>query len=110
MSGPTTLPGGWTVLAGRTDEDNERLSLSIAKPNDRSGTTTQAHSRRRSTNRQISQFSGQTGVGIRRGDETDDLQLGAMDHEAALAAALGIIHRAIGRAQQFVGGLPVARR
>jgi len=28
------LPGGWTVLAGRTDEDNERLSLSIAEPND----------------------------------------------------------------------------
>jgi predicted ribosome quality control (RQC) complex YloA/Tae2 family protein len=28
------LPGGWVVLAGRTDEDNERLSLSIAEPND----------------------------------------------------------------------------
>ena len=28
------LPGGWTVLAGRTDADNDRLSLKIAKPND----------------------------------------------------------------------------
>ena len=28
------LPGGWTVLAGRTDQDNDRLSLKIAKPND----------------------------------------------------------------------------
>jgi predicted ribosome quality control (RQC) complex YloA/Tae2 family protein len=29
-----TLPGGWIVLAGRTDADNDRLSLTIAKPND----------------------------------------------------------------------------
>jgi len=29
-----TLPGGWTVLAGRTDEDNDRLSLNIAAAND----------------------------------------------------------------------------
>jgi predicted ribosome quality control (RQC) complex YloA/Tae2 family protein len=29
-----TLPGGWTVLAGRTDRDNEVLSLKIAKAND----------------------------------------------------------------------------
>lgn len=29
-----TLPGGWNVLVGRTDEDNDRLSLHIAKPND----------------------------------------------------------------------------
>ena len=29
-----TLPGGWQVLAGRTDADNDRLSLSIAGPND----------------------------------------------------------------------------
>jgi predicted ribosome quality control (RQC) complex YloA/Tae2 family protein len=29
-----TLPGGWKVLAGRTDADNDRLSLHIAKPND----------------------------------------------------------------------------
>ncbi|HEU4346043.1 MAG TPA: NFACT RNA binding domain-containing protein [Candidatus Binatia bacterium] len=28
------LPGGWKVLAGRTDADNDRLSLKIAKPND----------------------------------------------------------------------------
>ncbi len=28
------LPGGWKVLAGRTDEDNDRLSLEIAQPND----------------------------------------------------------------------------
>lgn len=28
------LPGGWTVLAGRTDEDNDRLSLRIARPDD----------------------------------------------------------------------------
>jgi predicted ribosome quality control (RQC) complex YloA/Tae2 family protein len=28
------LPGGWRVLAGRTDQDNDRLSLKIAKPND----------------------------------------------------------------------------
>jgi predicted ribosome quality control (RQC) complex YloA/Tae2 family protein len=29
-----TLPGGWTVLAGKTDADNERLSLKIARPRD----------------------------------------------------------------------------
>ena len=29
-----TLPGGWTVLVGRTDAGNDRLSLHIAKPND----------------------------------------------------------------------------
>jgi predicted ribosome quality control (RQC) complex YloA/Tae2 family protein len=29
-----TLPGGWQVLVGRTDVDNDRLSLHIAKPND----------------------------------------------------------------------------
>ena len=29
-----TLPDGWNVLVGRTDEDNDRLSLHIAKPND----------------------------------------------------------------------------
>jgi len=28
------LPGGWTVLAGRTDADNDRLSLEFAKPED----------------------------------------------------------------------------
>lgn len=28
------LPRGWPVLAGRTDADNDRLSLKIAKPND----------------------------------------------------------------------------
>jgi predicted ribosome quality control (RQC) complex YloA/Tae2 family protein len=28
------LPGGWIVLAGRTDADNDRLSLKLAKPND----------------------------------------------------------------------------
>ena len=28
------LPRGWAVLAGRTDADNDRLSLKIAKPND----------------------------------------------------------------------------
>jgi predicted ribosome quality control (RQC) complex YloA/Tae2 family protein len=28
------LPGGWTVLAGRTDADNETLSLRVAKPDD----------------------------------------------------------------------------
>jgi predicted ribosome quality control (RQC) complex YloA/Tae2 family protein len=28
------LPGGWVVLAGRTDADNDALSLSIAKAND----------------------------------------------------------------------------
>jgi predicted ribosome quality control (RQC) complex YloA/Tae2 family protein len=28
------LPGGWTVLAGRTDADNERLSLKEAGPED----------------------------------------------------------------------------
>lgn len=28
------LPGGWKVLAGRTDDDNDRLSLSVAHPND----------------------------------------------------------------------------
>ena len=28
------LPGGFRLLAGRTDEDNERLSLKIARAND----------------------------------------------------------------------------
>jgi predicted ribosome quality control (RQC) complex YloA/Tae2 family protein len=28
------LPGGYTVLAGRTDADNDRLSLKIARPHD----------------------------------------------------------------------------
>ena len=29
-----TLPGGWTVLAGKTDADNDTLSLKIAGPKD----------------------------------------------------------------------------
>lgn len=28
------LPGGWTVLAGRTEADNDRLSLKEARPDD----------------------------------------------------------------------------
>ena len=28
------LPGGWTVLAGKTDEDNDRLSIKLAGPHD----------------------------------------------------------------------------
>ena len=28
------LPGGWTILAGKTDLDNDELSLRIAKQND----------------------------------------------------------------------------
>ena len=28
------LPDGWTVLVGRTDDDNDRLSLKLAAPND----------------------------------------------------------------------------
>ena len=28
------LPGGWRILAGKTDADNERLSLKIARPGD----------------------------------------------------------------------------
>jgi predicted ribosome quality control (RQC) complex YloA/Tae2 family protein len=28
------LPGGWLVLAGRTDADNDRLSIKLARPND----------------------------------------------------------------------------
>ena len=28
------LPGGWKVLAGKTDTDNDFLSLKMAKPND----------------------------------------------------------------------------
>ena len=28
------LPGGWEVLAGRTDADNDRLSLKLAAPDD----------------------------------------------------------------------------
>lgn len=28
------LPGGWKVLAGKTDADNDFLSLKMAKPND----------------------------------------------------------------------------
>lgn len=29
-----SLPGGWKVLAGRTDADNEHLSLRVAQPDD----------------------------------------------------------------------------
>ena len=29
-----TLPGDWTVMAGKTDADNDRLSLKIAGPDD----------------------------------------------------------------------------
>ncbi len=29
-----TLAEGWTILAGRTDADNDQLSLRIARPND----------------------------------------------------------------------------
>jgi predicted ribosome quality control (RQC) complex YloA/Tae2 family protein len=29
-----TLPGGWKVLAGRTEADNDFLSLRLARPND----------------------------------------------------------------------------
>ena len=29
-----TLPGGWTVLAGKTDADNDDLSIRIARAND----------------------------------------------------------------------------
>jgi predicted ribosome quality control (RQC) complex YloA/Tae2 family protein len=28
------LPGGWTVLAGKSNVDNDRLSLKVAAPND----------------------------------------------------------------------------
>jgi predicted ribosome quality control (RQC) complex YloA/Tae2 family protein len=28
------LPGGWEILAGKTDADNDRLSLQVARPND----------------------------------------------------------------------------
>jgi predicted ribosome quality control (RQC) complex YloA/Tae2 family protein len=28
------LPGGWKVLAGKTDADNDFLSIKMAKPND----------------------------------------------------------------------------
>ena len=28
------VEGGWTVLAGRTSADNDRLSLKVARPND----------------------------------------------------------------------------
>ncbi len=28
------LPGGWKVLAGKTDVDNDHLSMKLAKPND----------------------------------------------------------------------------
>jgi predicted ribosome quality control (RQC) complex YloA/Tae2 family protein len=28
------LPGGWTVLAGKTDADNDLLSIKIARPDD----------------------------------------------------------------------------
>ena len=28
------LPGGWTVRAGRSDEDNDRLSIKVAEPDD----------------------------------------------------------------------------
>ena len=29
-----TLPGGWQVLVGRTDADNDALSFQVAKPDD----------------------------------------------------------------------------
>ena len=29
-----TLPGNWTVMAGKTDADNDRLSLKVAAPDD----------------------------------------------------------------------------
>ena len=29
-----TLPGDWTVLVGRSDADNDRLSLRLARPDD----------------------------------------------------------------------------
>lgn len=29
-----SLPGGWTVLAGKTDADNDRLSIKLAQAND----------------------------------------------------------------------------
>ena len=29
-----TLPGGWQVLVGRTDADNELLSFEVARPDD----------------------------------------------------------------------------
>ena len=29
-----TLPGNWTVMAGKTDADNDRLSLKVADPDD----------------------------------------------------------------------------
>jgi len=29
------LPGGWVVLAGRSEADNDRLSLKVARPGDR---------------------------------------------------------------------------
>lgn len=28
------LPGGWKILAGRTDADNDRLSIKVARPHD----------------------------------------------------------------------------
>ena len=28
------LPGGWTVLAGRSERENDHLSIKLAKPND----------------------------------------------------------------------------
>ena len=28
------LPGGWVVLAGKTEQDNDHLSIKLAKPND----------------------------------------------------------------------------
>jgi predicted ribosome quality control (RQC) complex YloA/Tae2 family protein len=28
------LPGGWKVLVGRTDADNDRLSIKVARPDD----------------------------------------------------------------------------
>ncbi len=28
------LPGGWNVLVGKTDRDNDRLSIKLAKPQD----------------------------------------------------------------------------
>ncbi len=28
------LPGGWVVLVGKTDADNDRLSLKVARPDD----------------------------------------------------------------------------
>ena len=40
----STLPGGWQVLVGLTDADNDSLSFHVARPDDRAAAIAAYHS------------------------------------------------------------------